>query len=808
MSTYKTLQLKVTLLAAFFLLNFIQIQAQTKVTVSGIVLNQTDQSALPYVNILLKTTKDSAFVSGTATNDEGRFTLVDVPSGKHYLELSFIGYRTKKQTLFIGTLSNYLDVGSIFLEEDSQTLNEVTVVANQNAVDAKMDKKSFKLEDNVSQEGGSVLQAMQNLPGVTVQDGQVQLRGNNRVTVLIDGKQTALTGFGNQEGLDNLPASAIERIDIINNPSAKYDGNGSAGIINIIYKKESQNGFTGKAGLAGGLGALWIKKENLPTVSSQYQFTPKINPSLSLNYHKNKINFFFQGDYLYTETLYKNEFVTRTYEDGTIINQQLRRNRNTGFSTIKTGLDWNFNNNNMLTISALWGREKIIDHGEQPFFNEDYSVRYRMWTFLEDELKTTIAATANYLHKFKQPGHFLNAGFTYTFHREDEQYFFENNRNDFTSKDSFKLLSDEHVADFNLDYTKPLKFGRVEAGFKFRHRSIPTNMHFFPGVNSPIDSAAGGWANYNEIIPAVYGNYIIEGPKYEAEIGLRMEYVNLNYDVNPNHPTYKSDGYSYTQPFPSIRLAYKMNEMNKLSFFYNRRVDRPNEVDIRIFPKYDDAEIIKVGNPALKPQFTNSVELGYKTSWENGYFYGALFRRIVDGTITRIATTVPGSNLVYAIYQNAGLSYNTGVEMLYSQKATDWFSYNVNATIYYNQIDSFTVENLYPMPHPFSMPRQQLYSGNAKLNLLFKLKKEVEMQVSAVYYAKDIIPQGEIGARFTLDFGIKISIQKGKGELFANATDLLNTMIVLKEIIGNGFKYSSADYYETQVIRFGYRYKF
>jgi outer membrane receptor protein involved in Fe transport len=178
----------------------------------------------------------------------------------------------------------------------------------------------------------------------------------------------------------------------------------------------------------------------------------------------------------------------------------------------------------------------------------------------------------------------------------------------YTGLDAFKLISDEHVADFNLDYVQPLKYGKIETGFKFRRRVIPTNMKFIAGLNSPLDVNAGGWATYEETIPALYGNYIFENKKLEVEAGLRIEYVDLQYKVNPNHNTYKSDGYNYTQPFPNIRLGYKINDKNKLSVFYNRRVDRPNEVDIRIFPKYDDAEIIKIGNPALRPQFTNLFE--------------------------------------------------------------------------------------------------------------------------------------------------------------------------------------------------------
>ncbi len=778
------------------------------VTLSGLIKDKTDKSALSYVHVVLKTENDSAFVTGTITNEEGRFTLSNIKPNNYYFEISFMGYVTKRQSIYVGNLSEFLDVSSIDLEESIRTLNEVVVSAKQDEVGSKMDKKSFNVEDNISQSGGSVLQTMQNLPGVTVEDGKVQLRGNDKVTVLIDGKQTALTGFGSQSGLDNIPASAIEKIEIINNPSSKYDANGNAGIINIVMKKNKQEGFNGKVGFTTGLGSLWIRHENLPSIRPQYQLTPKINPSLSLNYRKKKINVFFQADNLYTQTLNKNEFVTRTYEDGTIINQQLKRNRNTNFFTSKAGFDWSINDNNTLTFSGLFGSEKIIDRGDQPFFNADNSVRKRLWQFLEDELKTTVMVTATYQHKFKQAGHILNIGFNYTFHREDEKYFYDNYLPTTTGTDAFKLLSDEQVYDFNFDYIKPLKYGRFETGIKLRNRNIPTNMEFIPGANSVLDTNAGGWATYKELIPAVYGNYIFENKKWEAELGLRIEFVKIQYDVNPNHNTYKSDGYNYTQPFPNGRLAYKINDRNKISIFYNRRVDRPNEVDIRIFPKYDDAEIIKVGNPALRPQFTNSFELGYKTSWHKGYFYAAVYHRFAMGTITRISSIVPNSNLIYALFQNAGKSYNTGLEIVLSQEVTKWYAFNLNLNGYHNQINAFSVENKYPVPNTFSADKQEIISGNIKLNNTFHLPKHFDAQLTAIYLAPDIIPQGKIAQRFSLDAGIKKVLQKGKGELFLNATDLLNTMIIKKEIQGQGFTYISTDYFETQVIRLGYYYKF
>ncbi|WP_343658482.1 TonB-dependent receptor [Chryseobacterium sp.] len=788
------------------------VSAQTiSVAASGKITDK-NKTALPYAHIILKKEKDSAFVAGTITNEEGRFSLTGLKPDHYILETSLTGYKKHLQPVFIGSLSEFLEIPVVELtqEEENETrIETVTITASKkNEIDSRLDKKTYSVADNISQSGGSVLQSMQNLPGITVQDGKVQLRGNDKVTVLIDGKQTALTGFGSQTGLDNIPASAIDKIEIINNPSAKYDANGNAGIINIIMKKNKQNGWNGKAGFTTGLGSLWIRKENLPTIRSQYTLTPKINPSLSVNYRKNKVNLFLQADNLYTETLNKNEFVTRTYDDGTIINSQLKRNRNTNFFTSKAGIDWTIDPQNTLTISGMYGSEKITDRGDQPFFNGDLSQRLRLWQFLEDELKTTVMGTALYRHQFKEAGHILNVGFNYTFHREDEKYFYDNYLPASTGTDAFKLLSDEQVYDFNIDYVKPLKYGRIETGIKLRNRSIPTNMNFIPGANSVLDVSAGGKADYKEFIPAVYGNYVFENEKWEAELGLRLEYVKIQYDVNPNHPTYKSDGYNYTQPFPNFRLAYKLDDRNKFSVFYNRRVDRPNEVDIRIFPKYDDAEIIKVGNPALRPQFTNSVELGYKHNWDNGYLYSALYHRFTNGTITRISSIVPGSTLIYAIFQNAGKSYNTGLETIWNQKVSDVYSFNVNGNLYRNQINAFTVQNLYPQPNTFSADRQTAISGNIKMNNVFHFSKGLDMQFTLVYLAPDIIPQGKTKSRFTMDAGVKKTIQKGKGELFLNASDLLNTMVIRKSVQGNGFAYTSNDYYETQVIRMGYSYKF
>jgi len=797
------------LLLILFILPLVAVAQSNTVTLSGKISDKANNQPLPYVNVVLVNATDSAFVAGTITNESGQYTLPGITPGNYVLRSTLVGYTNQKTPILIGKLSEFLDLGNLELQESAIALQTVTVTGQKDAVAETMDKKSFTIADNVAQSGGSLLQVMQNLPGVTVsEEGTVKVRGSDKVAVLIDGKQTALTGFGNQRALDNIPASAIERIEVINNPSAKYDANGNAGIINIIYKKEVKEGFNGKVGLSAGVGAMWVKRESYPTIRPQYQNTPKINPSIALNYRRKKTNLFLQADNLYTQTLNKNEFVDRYYDNGDTVRQQTKRNRNTNVVTGKAGLDWYADDNNTVTFSGLFSSEKILDRGDEPFFNNNLSERTRLWKFLEDELKTTATAVASWQHKYKQPGRVLNAGISYTFHREDEQYYFENIYPAYVGLDSFKLISDEHVADINIDYVHPLHYGRFETGIKFRNRYIPTNMRFIPGLNSQMDANAGGWANYSEVIPAIYGNYIFENENFEVEAGLRVEYVDIYYKINPNHNTYKSDGYNYTQPFPNVRLAYKLTPQSTLSAFYNRRVDRPNEVDIRIFPKYDDAEIIKVGNPALRPQFTNTVELGYKTSWTSGYWYTSSYHKAMEATITRIGSTIPGSTLIYNIFQNAGKSSMTGVEVIVSQNFDKVATVTLNLNGYKNVIDAFTVVNQYPRQNVFTADRQQIYSGSIKLNSAFHLPAKCDVQLSGVYLAPDIVPQGKLYARFAIDLGIKKSIQRDKGELFLNATDLANTMRIKRTVQGNGFHYTSTDYYETQVIRIGYNYKF
>ncbi|UJP63749.1 outer membrane beta-barrel protein [Mongoliitalea daihaiensis] len=780
-----------------------------QVTVSGTVKRQHDRESLPYVNILVQATSDSSFISGTVTNDLGIFTLAPMQPGKYLISFSYVGFQPKTEIIEVGRLSKFIDLGTIYLSETTEDLDAFTVSGIREEVEAALDRKVFTLEDNISQLGGSVLQAMQNLPGITIdQNGTVFLRGSDKVAILLDGKQTAITGIGAQSGLENFPASSIERIEIINNPSSKFDATGNAGIINIIFKKEKEEGWRGNVGMIAGVGNLFQKKTSLPGLRDQYRFTPKLNPSISLNYRKDKVNLFLQGDVLWHQQLMKNEFTDRIFNDGTHIQQQYIENRTQPIYNFRTGLDWNPNERNSFTFSGLFNYRAYVDLGDIAYVDVPTDRRVRLWQYYEDEVNQTLFATLTHRYAFLQPGHTLTTSFNYSFRRKDELFYFTNQELDFIGTDTTALIADENIFDFTMDYVKPLRSGRMELGTKQRSRVFPNLITFSPGNNSILDPQLAGSAEYREWLSAVYGNYIYERNKLELEVGLRLEYVKVDYLVDPNHAVYESAGFDYFEPFPSLRASYYLSDNSNFSIFYNRRVDRPEEKNLRAFPTYADPEILSIGNPTLIPQFTQSVESGYKQSFDKGFVYGAVYHRASQNILTRIITEVPGTSRLVAIDQNADRGWNTGVELVWTQKFSKVFTLNANSNIFQNRIGAFDLINAYPDGISFSRGEERALTGNVKLNGVFKLPRSLDFQLTAIYLAPDIVPQGRILARYHIDGGVTKKIQEGKGELFFNASDIFNTLIIQYQLEGNDFTLNSTDFFETQVFRLGYTYRF
>ena len=797
----------------FALILTLQGYSQGNAVISGRVIEQSNKSPIPYANIILSSDKNDEMLTGTITETDGRFVLNGVAQGNYNINISFIGYETKIMNILVGKLNEVFDLGRIELQTSAESLDEVVISAKREIVSASLDRKSFNIESNISQAGGSAMDAMRNLPGVTIDpEGKVLLRGSDKVTVLIDGKQSSLTGFGNQKGLENLPASNIERIEIINNPSAKYDSKGLAGIVNIIYKKESKVGFNGDVGLNIGVGELTSRKDNLPNIMNKYSFTPKLNPAVNINYRSNNVNIFLQSDGMVRKKVNANDFTTRIYSDGSPdINSQFLENRTQQLYNIKGGLDWFINENNKLTLYSLFQDEYHIDRGHVPYDYASNRTRKRFWTWEEDENTRFINYAANFSHNFQQPGHMIEAGILYTKGGEDELFPFTDSSAVRNSTDETHLLVDEIVTDMNIDYVKPLRSGRIELGTKVQLRKIPISYKLNPGTSSILDPNLGEWSEYKEDVYSVYANWVHETKMIDVEGGLRAEQTTVSYDIDPANIYYtKNDSYDYLELFPNLRVTLKLNERNRISAFYNRRIDRPGEFELRPFPKYDDPEILKTGNPYLRPQFTQTFELAYKTLWEDGSIYISGFYRMIDDIFERIYTndTTAATTIINTIPQNLGKGTNLGFEIALEQRISSKWDVNGSFNWYANTINAFSGTSIYPYPQSFSFAESKNNTWNFKVNSNLKLPFQTDFQLSAVYYAPNIIPQGKIKERYSIDFGLKTQGLKGRAEISLSATDILNTFAIRRSITGDGFNLYSENYYETQVITLGMKYKF
>lgn len=777
------------------------------------ILDQEAERPMETAAIMLLHLPDSSLTAGVLTDSTGRGSFAGVAPGNYLIQASYLGYVSVQKSILIGRLNQYYDLGKLYMSPSVTQLSEVKIEGEQSTASIALDKKSFAMDENISQAGGSVLDAMRSLPGITVDaEGKVLLRGSDDVAVLIDGQQSSLTGFGNQQGLENIPAANIDRIEIINNPSAKYDASGMAGIINIIYKKEQQQGFNIDAGFTYGLGELTTRRVDLPTELGRFSVNPKYIPSLSLSYTNSKWKAFLRAELLRQKKLPNNEFNTRTYEDGRVIASQVPENRTQTQYILNGGIDWQINKKNLLGFAFIVDYENHVDTAQVPYINLTSDIRNRYWHWSERETTGYLNVRSSFEHKFQQAGHKLESSLQYTRGIEDEQYFLTDSSAFRMGQDTTHIIAVEHTGVFQLNYTKPLSSGRLEVGNKIQIRRIPITYEIGQGESSVLFDQVGTFSNWGESIFAGYLNYIWERPKYEIEGGLRAEQTFVFYNLDPANIYYpQNDAYQYFQLYPNVRFTLKLRPQHGLSLFYNRRVDRPGEPELRVFPKYDDPELMKVGNPYLRPQFTQTIEMAYRFSWEKGAAFLSAYYRMIDDPFLRIYSIDSSStqnDILNRIYQNVGSGTQAGIEVLASHQVNKAWKINGSINMYQNTIEAFNGELLFPYVRPFSISQTTSNTWDAKLSNQISLTDDWQFQLTALYYAPINIPQGRQLARGSIDFGLKKSIWNQKGEVLLSATDIFNQFGIRQEIKSEGFTNVYENLYETQVVRLGFRYKF
>lgn len=797
----------------FILFAITQVQtAQTNI--SGRVLSQEDRQPLISSTVSVVKAGSGELVTGTMTDEEGRFNVSSLTSGEYDFIISYIGYTSVRRRVLSGSLNNYLDIGNILMELSGVELSEVKVVGQKLATSAALDMKSYSADNFVSGSTGSVLDILKTLPGIVIdQESRIVLRGSDKVAILIDGKPSSLTGFGSQKGLENIPASQIESIEIINNPSAKYDAAGMAGIVNIRFKKSEARGLSGDAGFTSGIGMITKRKADLPTGMPSYSNNWKLTPSLNLNYKTEKLNVYWQSYLLNQRRLPNNEFTTRFYDNGNMTESQVAENRSQNHYNLKLGIDWNPSPNQTITLFGLYDYEWHIDTTRVWYFgNRDYQTPLRRWGFYESEGTGFANITLQHKYRFQQPGHELNSQILFTKGWEDETYNLRQNGPlpyPVINTDKTRVFAPEYVYMISSDYVRPLAFGRLEAGVsgRLRHMPITYTVRKDP-ANTALIYDFGDWSKWHESLAGGYMNLVAEFAKLDIEAGLRGEYTGISYEFAPN-PYFSEDQYNYFSLFPNTRFTFNINKSNKISLFYNRRIDRPGEDILRIFPKYDDPELLKIGNPSLRPQFTQNMELAYRRLWQTGTFYTSLYHKIIDDYYTRIYIQDPSyTEITIKAYDNLGRATNTGIELGLDQKITKAWKVSASANMYSNTIFGHKGQIMFPEEQSYIIDKRTDLPVYLKMTNQITLSNDFVFEMTAQYFSAKNIGQGRELSRGGVDFGVKKNFLGNKLEINLTASDILNTMGLRQKIEADGFITEYQNFYETQIFSLALKYKF
>lgn len=710
-----------------------------KGTITGTVLDKGTQEPISYANIVVKS--ENSITTGGITDEKGLFTVDKIPFGSYSLEIQYIGYETLTRSLMISDSNRKINLGSLSIEEDAVALEGVEVSAERSSIEQKIDRKVINVGKDLTTAGASASDIMGNIPSVSVnQDGDISFRGNENVRILVDGKPTNISA---RELLQQIPSTSIKTIELITNPSAKYNPEGMSGIINITLKKNTNLGFNG-------------------SINSGFTYgeRARYNNSLSLNYRAGKVNFYgTYGNRLGSRKL--DGEITRTVEGVNQLNGSINENTSHLF---KIGMDYFLNDKNTISFytnqnifSSNYDEETIVT-----FFNNP-SLNFNRIN-LENDDKNNATYNVGYVHSFDKEGHKIELEADYNTLQGDISTDFDFQGNNAFPDYGENINNDLENTTLNLDYTNPLSdTATLEAGVETRIRrtdnSYVTNG---PDFNNAIFS-------YNRNIYSFYTTFSQKLNKWQYNIGLRLE----DYTVDSQFNEVGEEQFIFTDKlfniYPSGFLKYSPNEDQKNTYqlSFSRRIDRPSLNQVNPIRQLNTPQIIITGNPSLVPQFTNSVELNYSKKLEKGSFtVGGFYRKVNDEINRRGFFDTNNPNLFIVDYDNFDSNDAYGFEFSSNYRPTNWWSLNGSFDVYsraqkgFIEGESVEVSNILL---------------NAKLNNSFKATKDLTFQLFTFFSGKQSILQYDIKENFFMNAGARYNFAKGKGTLSLNFNDIFRT---------------------------------
>jgi len=749
--------------------------SQNNYTVSGKVVDKDAGIPLEYATITFNDVTGQLSPQGGVTDFDGNFS-IEVKEGKYNIIVEYISFEPKKYNN--RTIGADLNLGTVSLGLNADSLDEVVVRAETTQVDIRLDKKIYNIGKDLTTQGATISDALSNVPSVTVDvEGAISLRGNENVRILINGKPSAMAGFGDTDVFQQLPADAIERVEVITSPSARYDAEGTAGILNIILRKEKTLGLNG-------------------SVSANLGYPTNSSISANVNLRTDKFNIFNTTGVYYRKSPGNAFFDNRYYGDSLSVDRSIEDRdydrRRQGINT-NLGMQYFLNENSSLTGSVFmrFGNDKDISENNTSRFLNNNVINRTTRTEIEKEKDESYQYALNYENKFNDEGHKLTADFQYSYDNEDKPTSIIENFN-FTTQ---SLQSEERVFEnekqneflIQADYVLPIGDAQFEAGYRgnfekeitdYTLENLNLNTNQFE-----IDSLLTNKFTYHENVNALYTQYGNKLGKFSFLLGLRLEQTQLKGEIDSefaNQSALEEElgtdvdvnfDKNYLGLFPTVNLIYELGEEENISLGYNRRINRPRGWYINPFPSRSSRTNIFQGNPDLDPAYSDAFDIGYLKQWDKLTLTSSIYYQHETESFERIQedtgnTTVDGESIIRSIPINLATNDRFGGEFGIIYNPEKWLRFNGSFNIFNSQTEG----NFNGVDYGTNNT-----SWFARFSSKITLPASIEWQTTGFYRGPNRNATTESEGIFSMNLAFSKDLIKDVATISLNVNDLLNS---------------------------------
>ena len=738
-------------------------------SISGRVIDSKSTEPLAFVNIIIKS-QSGELITGVITDQDGVFEISNIKETTFIVSIQYIGYKTINKEVTLNRDTKTLDLGTIVIEEDNTALDEVTIIAETSSIQQKVDRKVITIGKDLAA-SGTASELMVGIPSVSVdpQTGDISLKGNTNVRVMVDGK---LSNIPTAQLLKQIPSTAIKSIELITNPSAKYNPEGMSGLINIILHKNTMLGFNGN--LSMGLA---------------YERTAKFNSALTTNYRNGKLNVYAN----YSNNISENKNHGNINRPENNSKQLFSFNDNTKNHLIKFGVDYYINEKHTLSIFTNQNTSDYKNDGESNaiYVNNHSLDQTQLW--LDKGDNSTSQYNFDYKINFDDDGH--NIEFEI-----DHNTYSSNGIADFSypvgsSTDYIDLnKTNRKRTILNLDYANPFnENSKIELGLQ---ANLFNSLIGYASTGDTYDISGSlvptpsSDFDYTRNIYSLYGNYNKKIDKWSYQLGLRLENVNVNaLEIKTSQPLNNSSetafSNDYFEFYPSAYITYEPSEKNSFQINYSRRIDRPGIGQVNPIKEWSTPLISSYGNINLRPQFTNSMEFNYTRNIKGGSVTFGTFYRKISNEINRalfIDRSDVNSGRIILTHDNFDNSTAHGVELSSSYKPTKWWSLNGSFDLYSQTLKGIAERLETPLETAVvndivtEIKTVDNIVWNFRLYNSFKVSKRVNLTAFGFYRGAKSNLQFNVKPMYFVNIGSRVSFLDGKGSVSLNYNDILNTM--------------------------------